>query len=160
VTKSEIQGFYERSTTKANTTPDPSEFRGWVKTLEMFVAADLQNALDDWWAGNRWLPTAKDLLPLAITARNARAARASQKQHFVVWRCGVCHVTRSGFVSPQDHAPRSCKGFSNRPGRAAGEICGGNMTEIHRESGEASPALRIVANGSAGAGKMAAARDY
>jgi len=148
VTKSEIEKFYERSTTKANTAPDPSEFRGWVKVLEMFAAADLQNALDDWWSGSRFLPMAKDLLPLAITAQNARSARASENQHFVGWRCYVCNMTRSGFVSPQDHAPRHCRAFSNRPGRGNDDICGGSMTEIHRES-SAVPALQIVANGPA-----------
>lgn len=125
MTKSEIQKFYEGACTKTNNAPDPGEFRGWFKTFEMFVAEDLREALDAWWIGSRFMPTAKELMPAAIANRNRRSARATAAQHFVAWRCPTCGYGCCGFVSPEDHKPRYCAGANS---------CREKLAEVHREA--------------------------
>jgi hypothetical protein len=134
MTKTEMQNFYERACTKTNIAPDPGEFRGWFKTFEMFTADDLREALDDWWAGSRFMPAAKELLPAAIASRNRRFARANASQHLVAWRCPECGIGSCGYVSPNDHATRYCKGLPRREKCLPGEICGANLREVLREA--------------------------
>ncbi len=146
MTKAEMQRVYEQSCAKANRPPDPSEFRAWMTTLGMFTANEVQDALVQWYAGSRFLPTAKELLPLAITSRNVRVTRASEKRQLVAWRCEVCNVTTSGYVSPQDRTPRFCRSVPKRAGYSRGEICGGNMAEVYREGAEEEPVPQTTAD--------------
>jgi hypothetical protein len=134
MTKNELQSIYERTCTKTNVAPDPGEFRGWLRSFELFAVEDLREALDIWWTGSRFMPTCKELLPAAIASRNRRAARASATQHLVAWRCPECGVGSCGYISPTDHTPRYCKGRPQREDAQRGEICGANLTEVHREA--------------------------
>jgi hypothetical protein len=122
MTKSEIEKFYQGVCTKTNNAPDPGEFRGWLKTLEMFTVDDLREAIDAWWTGSRFMPTAKELLPEAIASRNRRAARSTATQYLVAWRCPECGFGCCGFISPDDHRTRYC------------QRCRASMTEVLREA--------------------------
>ena len=129
MSKTELQRMYEQACNKTKRPPDPSEFRAWTNTLGMFVADEIQEALDSWWAGSHFLPTAKELLPTAISARNRRFARSNNGQQLVRWRCPLCCVTRCGFVGPQERTPRYCQGLSQH---GMDEVCGGSLEEIYR----------------------------
>jgi hypothetical protein len=146
MTKKEMSEIYEHACRSASNrpVPDPAQLAVWMHVLGFFDAADVRGALARWWAStatdergevlSKWLPAPAELKPLAMNARQARAARTSARIELVVWRCLDCGRARCGFIPPQDQMPRRCHAFPQRANFRRGEICGSAMAEIYRGS--------------------------
>jgi DNA-directed RNA polymerase subunit RPC12/RpoP len=74
----------------------------------------------------------------ALSRRNR--ARMAHQTVLVHYRCPDCGVYRSGWIPPDDHAPRRCNGIprdrrtDNNPDGV--RVCGALMDEVHREAAQ------------------------
>jgi hypothetical protein len=134
MTDPELRKIYKSACDGKGYEPNDGQFKVWKLTLAWCDQRDLAQALVYWFGDNTAFPMPAELKPLAERARRARTAKASAATDLVGWRCTICKVTRCGLISPEDHDPRYCQGIPKRPGYKPGEICGGNLIEVHRES--------------------------
>lgn len=134
ISKLEMTNLYENACSKSRRDPDVTEFRAWMSKLAMFEKRDIGEALIEWSAQSRFLPTAAELLPIASRLRNSRIARAAEPKLFVRWVCESCNVGRCGFVDASDFRSRRCYGVPKGRPYKGGEICGGRMIEMLRET--------------------------
>ncbi len=120
ISKAEMTAIYESACSKARRDPDVVEFKAWINKLAMFDKRDVGEALVEWAAQSRFLPTTAELLPIASRIRNSRLARATEEKLFGVWTCETCRATRSGFVDATDLQTRFCRNHKHKSSQRRG----------------------------------------
>jgi hypothetical protein len=84
--------------------------------------------------------TVLDMVRIAGQSR-ANRAEAAKDVELIGWQCKTCRRTMSGFHPREENAAaevKYCRFGARREGAKLGEICGGDMTVIHRgPAGEA-----------------------
>lgn len=110
----------------------------WAKEFALVDAVDLRAGFESWCrdttpTGNgeprgKFWPQPLELKPHVLAAQRRRYSQVSSDLDFVVWKCPVCNVTRSGW--PQDSTyRRNCMNWD----RKSGGRCGAIMKEFLRE---------------------------
>jgi hypothetical protein len=132
VTRAELKELYVQAAIRARAKPQRSEEDLWLKEFEHADPRDLKAAIDAQFQKSHWMPKESELRPLVEQARHSRELRNSEETVLARWECQKCRVTRSGFILPADHRPRSCHGVPRQDHYEPGGGCGGAMNEVYR----------------------------